>query len=296
MHAYYYMVAQKVILVARGFLTKQLFLILPLFVVLVIALCIAYLSISVGAPRISIVPFFQEREIRAILINVLFFVSIASLSIPFIYFTLKRGRISLLEKMFAMGGGFLTLFLSAILGIHLFKLVTAIYLFLIVWLFNFLIALSIALSVAGVFSEEIRNVLYLMYSSVAGCFLGMGIPVFSMVYILFSLCIVDLVSYRAGVLKKISDFSEGERIFVRLRYSRKELVIGLGDLIYYSMLASYSLVNFGILTAIFCTFLILIGWIFTFVYTMKKEIFPGLPIPFGLGLIPIIVQLTSSFI
>jgi len=290
------MVTKKVIEVARGFLTKQLFLISPLFAVLVIALCIAYLSISVGAPRISVVPFFQEYEMRAILVNVLFLAGIASLSIPLLYYTLKKGWTSLLEKMFATGGGILTLFLSGILSIHLFKLVTSILLFLLVWLFDFFIALSIALTVAGVFSEETRNVLFMMYSSVAGSFLGMGIPMFSMVHILFSLCVIDLMSYRAGLLKKIADFSEGERIFVRLRYSDRESLIGLGDLIYYSMLASYSLVNFGILTAIFSTSLILLGWILTFVCTMKSEIFPGLPIPIGLGLIPIIVQLTSSFI
>jgi len=294
---YYYVVTlKKSDTGGKGFLTEQLFLILPLFVVLLIALSIAYLSISVDAPRISIVPFFQEYETRTILINVLFFVSIASLSIPFLYFILKKGWTSLLEKMFAIGGGLLTLFISGILGIYLFKQFPSLIILFLLWLFDFFVALSIALTIAGVFSEETRNALFMMYSSVAGSFLGMGIPMFSMVHILFSLCIIDLVSYRAGLLKKIADLSEEGRIFVRLRHSDRELMIGLGDLIYYSMLASYSLVNFGILTAIFSTFLILIGCLLMFLYTTKGEILPGLPIPFGLGLIPIIIKLTSLLI
>ena len=280
----------------KGFLREHLVLILPVFGVLFIAVCIAYLSISVDAPRISVVPFFQEREIKTTLINVLLFVSIASLSIPFLYFTLKKGWVSLLERMFATGGGLLTLFLSGILSLQIFELFPSFLVDFLVWLCNFFIAFSIAFTVTGLFSEETRNVMFIMYSSVAGIFLGMGIPMFSMVHILFSLCIIDLVSYRAGILQKIGSLSDGEAIFVRLRYSDRELTVGLGDLIYYSMLASYSLANFGILTAVFSTFLILIGWILTFFYTMKREIFPGLPIPFGLGLIPIVIKLISFLI
>jgi len=293
---YYYIVVQKVVVVARGFLAKQLLLILPLFVVLVIALCIAYLSISVGAPRIPVVPFLQEYEMKAILVNVSFFVGIASLSISLVYSALKKGWTSLLEKVFAMGGGILTLFLSGILSINLFKLVTSIFLFLLVWFFNFFIAFSIALTVAGVFSEETRNVLFMMYSSVAGSFLGMGIPMFSMVYILLSVSLIDLVSYRIGILGKIADLSEGEAIFFRYRYSDKELLIGWGDLVYYSMFASYSLVNFGALITIFSFLLILIGWVFTFFFMTRIKIFAGLPIPITLGLMPIMLELNPIYL
>lgn len=275
---------------SKAFSARRIVLVLPVFGVIFIALCIAYFLISVDAPRISVVPYFQEREMKTTLINALFFVSIASLSIPFLYFTLKRGWISVLEKMFATVGGLLTLSLSGILSIQIFKLFPSFLVVFIVWVCLFLIAFSIAFTVMDVFSEETRNVVYMMYSSVAGSFLGMGIPMFSMVHILFSLCIIDLIAYRAGLLNRIADLSQGEAIFARLRYSDRELIVGLGDLIYYSMLASYSLVNFGVLTAIFSTFFILIGWIVSFSYTMRREIFPGLPIPFGLGLIPIVIR------
>lgn len=269
---------------------KRFLWVLPLVAVLLVALGIAYLTISVDAPMISIVPFSHEDETE-IMMNVFFILIIASLSSPFLYLTLKKGWISLLEKMFAVGGGFLTLFLTGVLSMHLFRMYPSFFMFFQVWLCIFFITLSIAFTIAGVFSEGIKNVIFMTYSSVSGSFLGMGIPTFSMVYILFFLCIIDLLYYRAGLLKKIVNISKGRAIFVRLRYSDRELFIGLGDLTYYSMLAAHSFVNFGITTAIFSTFLTLAGWNLTSFLTKKTDIFPGLPIPLGLGLIPIIADL-----
>lgn len=277
----------------KGFLTKQLLLVLPVFAVLLVALFIAYLSVSVDAPKISILPFPEEADLKTTLLNALIFVGIASLSLPFVYFSLKRGWISLVQKMFAIGGGLLTLSLSGVLTVHLYNLFPSGLVLIPAWLFYFFISFSIAFTVTGIFSEEMRNVMYMMYSSVAGSFLGMGIPMFSMVHILFALCIVDLVSYRTGVLGKIAHLS-GETIFVRLRYQDRELMVGWGDLVYYSMLASYSLVNFGPLTAISSTLLILMGWVFTLFFTTKSQVFPGLPIPIALGIIPIVTTMLLS--
>jgi len=275
---------------------EKLFLVLPVFTALLIALCTAYLLVQVDAPRPSIVPFVKESEMKAILLNTLSFVSIVSLGVLFIYFTLKKGRIAILEKMFGIAGGLLTLFLSGFLSIHLFRLFPSVWAGFLVWLCDLFIALSIAFTVVGIFSEETRNLMYMLYSSVAGGFLAIGIPMFSMVYILLSVCIIDLVLYRAGILRKMAELSKGEAIFFHFRYSDMELMIGLGDLVYYSMFASYSLVNFGPLTATFSVFLILVGWVFTFSVTARSEIFAGLPIPIVLGLVPVILSLNRSYI
>lgn len=277
------------------FLAKHLIFILPVLAVLSFALCIAYLSASVEAPRVSIVPFSLEGGVTAVLVNVSFIASVISLSLPFIYLTLKKGWTSLIEKMFAVCGGGLTLLLSGILAIHLLELFPSFLLLISIWLFSFFICVSIVFAVAGVFSEEMRNLVFMTYSSVVGSLLGMGIPMFSMLFILIYLCAIDLLSFKLGLLRRIVTLSE-DRIFFRLKYSDRELIVGLGDLIFYSMLASYSLVNFGASIAFLSTFLILVGWIVTFIYTTKSEVFPGLPIPLGLGMIPIVVEITSSMI
>jgi len=287
----------KAEIMIRRFLTKQLIiLILPIFVVLLTALAMAYLSVSVGAQGLLAVPFSQEGEFRTVLVNVLFFVGLASLSVPFLYFALRKGWLSLLEKMFAIGAGFLTLSLSGLIGFHLYNIFPSLFAFFLAWLATFSTALSIALVLVDFFSEETRNLLFMMYSSVGGSLLGMSIPRLSMVHILLSLCIIDLVAYRAGLLKTIVSLSEGETVFFRMKYSERELIIGLGDLVYFSMLASYSLVNFGMVTAVSSSILVLMGFILTLFWSERNEAIPGLPLSVGLGLIPITLSLNPIYI
>ena len=89
---------------------------------------------------------------------------------------------------------------------------------------------------------------------------------------------------------------EEEGVFVSFKYQDKELMIGLGDIIYYSMLSSFALVNFGVYIAILSTFLILIGVVTTFFSATKNEIFPGFPIPTGLGIIPMLISVFTNLI
>lgn len=269
---------------------KFLILIMPVFSVLLIALFMTHISISIDVPRTSIVPFFQEVGIETIFINALFFIIIASLSASVFVFFLVRWM-NIVEKLFAIGGGLLTLFFTSIQSLFLFQRFPSLLSFMLIFFTTFSTALSIVFTIVGVFSEETGNVLYLIYCSVTGCFLGMGIPLFSMVFIMSALCVLDYVYVRKGLMKKIHLLDEAGRIFFRFEYSKRELMIGIGDLLLYSMLASYSLVNFGVVTAIFSTSLVLIGWVITFFHTMKTEVSPGLSIPIGLGLVPIVTNL-----
>ncbi|MEM3061395.1 MAG: hypothetical protein QW265_03205, partial [Candidatus Bathyarchaeia archaeon] len=60
--------------------------------------------------------------------------------------------------------------------------------------------------------------------------------------------------------------------------------IGMGDVVFYSMLASTAMINFG-LAEFFTTSLgILIGVFLSFKILEKRELFPGLPLALGLGL------------
>lgn len=273
---------------------RQFFSLLPILMVLVVALGVTHISISVGAPRISLVPFSRESRAESIIVNVLFFVGITSLSISFIYLIFRRRFVSVVERMFVIGGGLLTVFSIGLLSDHLMTVFPSFLTFVAIWLSYFLIALSTVFVLAGVFSGQARTALFMIYSSVAGSFLGIGIPAVSTLLILISSSLIDVVYFRTGLLKTMSNLSEQGRIFVRVRHSDRELLIGLGDLIYYSMLASSSLLNFGLLTAAFSCFMILGGCILTFLYATKSEVFPGLPIPIGLGLIPIAIRLIGA--
>jgi len=70
-----------------------------------------------------------------------------------------------------------------------------------------------------------------------------------------------------------------------LSYSFKEIQMGLGDLLFYSMLSEIMLFNFGLISWLFSLVGILGGSFFTLVMLEKKGIFPGLPFPILLGLV-----------
>jgi hypothetical protein len=61
--------------------------------------------------------------------------------------------------------------------------------------------------------------------------------------------------------------------------------MGLGDLVFYSMLSGSMLFNFGLVSCIVSLVGILVGSFLTFLMLEKKGIFPGLPFPVLLGLV-----------
>jgi len=276
-------------------ITRKLFLVLPILSVLFITLIIVYASILIDLQSVSFVPYVKEGETKAILLNTLFFIFIVTFGLFFTYFILKKGWIAILEKMFGIGGGLLTITLTGIISMNIYDKFPLMPIFVLVWLFTFVIGLSVVFTVFGIFSEELRNIMYMIYSAVVGSLLGMGIPLYSMVNILLSICAIDLLAFRTGFLDRIADLSRGEAIFFHLKHSDLELMIGWGDLLYYSSFASYSISNFGIPTATFSIVLILFGWVFTLYYTTRKRIFAGLPVPVILGLIPIMINLDPVY-
>jgi hypothetical protein len=70
-----------------------------------------------------------------------------------------------------------------------------------------------------------------------------------------------------------------------LSYSFKDVQMGLGDLVFYSMLSGIMLFNFGLISCLVSLVGILVGSFFTLVMLEKKGIFPGLPFPILLGLV-----------
>ena len=70
-----------------------------------------------------------------------------------------------------------------------------------------------------------------------------------------------------------------------LSFAFKDIQMGLGDLVFYSMLMGAVFFNFsGILPTILAIVGVMIGSILTFFMLEKKGIFPGLPFPILLGL------------
>jgi hypothetical protein len=85
---------------------------------------------------------------------------------------------------------------------------------------------------------------------------------------------------------KIAQNSSGLDILQGLSFSFKDIQMGLGDLVFYSMLIGTMFFSFtqSLLPITTALIGILAGSILTFYMLEKKGIFPGLPFPIMLGL------------
>jgi presenilin-like A22 family membrane protease len=151
-----------------------------------------------------------------------------------------------------------------------------------------IIALSIAITVLfdlAIFRfSKARNVAVIGIGGALGVFFGYSIPLYSAVLILAFLAVYDVFAVYRGPVGKIAQ--SGLDKLSGLSFSFKDIQMGLGDLVFYSMLTGSMFFSFpnSILPVAMSVVGILAGSIITFFILEKKGIFPGLPFPIMLGL------------
>jgi presenilin-like A22 family membrane protease len=151
-----------------------------------------------------------------------------------------------------------------------------------------IIALSIAITVLfdlAIFRfSKARNVAVIGLGGALGVFFGYSIPLYSAVLILAFLAVYDVFAVYRGPVGKIAQ--SGLDKLSGLSFSFKDIQMGLGDLVFYSMLTGAMFFSFpnSILPVAMSVVGILAGSIVTFFMLEKKGIFPGLPFPIMLGL------------
>jgi presenilin-like A22 family membrane protease len=133
--------------------------------------------------------------------------------------------------------------------------------------------------------SKARNIAVVCLGGGLGVFFGASIPLYSAVLILAFLAVYDVFAVYYGPVGKIAH--SGLDQLQGLSYSFKEIQMGLGDLVFYSMLSGSMLFSFqpNFLPCLVSILGILIGSFVTLVMLEKKGIFPGLPFPILLGLV-----------
>jgi presenilin-like A22 family membrane protease len=156
-------------------------------------------------------------------------------------------------------------------------------------------AVAVAAVDVAVFQSHIRasEVAVLLLGGGLGAFLGISIPTLSAILILFALAIYDVFAVYRGAVGKIAH--SGLDQLRGLSFTFKDVQMGLGDLTFYSLLASLvftkSMSPVYIATSIAG---VLLGTFIAFKMVERKGIFPGLPFPIALGLLPLLVYLSLS--
>jgi presenilin-like A22 family membrane protease len=268
---------------------------LPVLGSLVFGIVCAYLVLTSNISLYAVTPFPEGPES---LINALYFVILAGIGATLLYLLIKRKK---LRAISLITGFALT---AAILMLSIFYLSAVFSLLAVSSIAALILTLAVAASVTAltdfaIFKVQgrISNLVILLLGGALGAFLGISIPIISGVLILAFLAIYDVFAVYRGPVGKIAQ--HGLDQLRGLSFSFRDVQMGLGDLTFYSMLTGLVLANAGPIARalIFCTFSvigIIAGVLLVLKMLEKRGMFPGLPFPVFLGLLPLIVYLLLS--
>lgn len=164
-----------------------------------------------------------------------------------------------------------------------------------IW-FVFVFLLSIYASILfavlvlmGSLSVKIRNVVYVVYGSMIGAFVGVSLSTAALVAILTALALYDLlVVRRFGRGPTAEDIALRREPWATLSFSGMTVEVGIGEFIVYAIIAAHALSYFGALSAYLAVAMVLIGATVNLIQLRHEGFVAGFPIPTLLGLLPII--------
>ena len=253
---------------------------LPIFASLMFGLGFAYLLLETQAATLPLTPFPETPSGQ--FSNAIYFVIIIAIAGTVFYLLLKWKSRKMITFLIAFALTAASLLLSSF------------YLWALLSPFpNWEIYVTIlSIAIAVVFDVAVfklggtaKNIVVVFLGGALGVFLGRSIPVVSALLILAFLAVYDVIAVYKGPVGRIAN--SGLDQLKGLSFSFRELEMGLGDLVFYSMLCAVMLLNsdFGGWAPYLLSLAgVLIGSFLTFIMLKRKGIFPGLPIPIFLGL------------
>ena len=258
----------------------QLVYLIPILASLIFGLGCAYLLAPQQEAVIPVTPF-PENTPSGPFGNAFYFVILVAVSASVFYILIKRRSKRIIKTLIAVALTTASLLLSLVY-------LSAIFAYFPSWS-----ALVIPLSIAITLLFDIvifrlgniaRNVAVICVGGALGVFFGFSIPLYSAVLILSFLAIYDVVAVYRGPVGKIAQSGIDE--LQGLSFAFKDIQMGLGDLVFYSMLTSSMFFSFlpSVLPYLMSIIGILVGSIITLLMLERKGIFPGLPFPILLGL------------
>ena len=259
--------------------SAQLVYLVPVLASLLFGLACAYLLVAQPLPPVEVTPF-HEGTPSAPLGNAFYFVILIGLSATIFYILLKRKSQKIIFALIAVALTTASLLLSIVYLSAIFAY--APYLDFLVLPLSILVTAIFDLAIFKLGSKP-RNAAVVLLGGGLGVFFSAVIPFFSAVLILVFLAVYDVFAVYYGPVGKIAH--SGLDQLQGLSFSFKDVQMGLGDLVFYSMLTGSILLNYDSLLPYFASLIgILIGSFLTLIMLEKKGIFPGLPFPIILGL------------
>jgi presenilin-like A22 family membrane protease len=269
------------------FKTSPLY-VLPILVSLLFGLLCAYAIRELQMAGYTVTPF---QEGVGSFGNGLYFVVLAGVGASLLYLLLKRRGI---RSVILVVGTALTVAVFMLSVVYLYTLFS---MFTIPYTDATVLMLSVFITIVADFAvfgshSRISTLAILLLGGALGAFLGILIGTLSAILILVFLAIYDVFTVYHGPVGKIA--KSGLDQLKGLSFSFRNVQMGLGDLTFYSMLTSRVLVDGGPWFWLGSTAGVLLGVFLAFKMLEKRGMFPGLPFPIALGLIPLILSLHFS--
>ena len=259
-------------------LGAQIVYLIPVLASLLFGLGCALLLVQNSQLSITVTPFSGDTASGSFG-NALYFVLIIAVGATLLYFLLKWKS----QKLITFLISFAVTAAAVLLSVFYFSVLFASFsnAMTIVIVLSIVVTVLVDLAIFRL-GNKIRNVVVVCLGGALGVFFGASIPLLSALLILCFLAVYDVFAVYKGPVGKIAH--GGLDQLKGLSYSFKDIQMGLGDLVFYSMLSGIMLFNFGFPSYVASFAGILTGVFFTFMMLGKKGIFPGLPIPVVLGL------------
>ena len=259
----------------------EIIYLLPILASLLFGLGCAVLLAPQETGGISVAPI-SGNTVAAPVGNALYFVVLIAVAAAFFYVLIKRKNIRVIKGLIVVSMTTASLLLSVVYLLAIFPYFDGVYYFIAV----IAVAVSILFDLAVFKLGSIpRNVAVICVGGALGIFFAKFIPLSSAIALLAFLAVYDVIAVYKGPVGKIAQ-SSGLDILQGLSFSFKDIQMGLGDLVFYSMMMGTMYFSFlpSLLPTITTVAAILAGSIVTFFALEKKGIFPGLPFPIMLGL------------
>jgi hypothetical protein len=259
---------------------------LPIFLGLVATGLLAFPIYNSGAPAAQVTPF-PGTSLSGASLNALIFVLALGVSATAMFLLIRRGRMSFIRRMIKGALIIVSFAVAFWYSASLLSLDIS-----LLFLLSIGVAALIGFTVFG--KGRIRQLLGVVaLSALTGVFLGYSIPLVTALVLVGALVVYDIVAvFRGpvGALAKAVDSGD----LPGAMYSYGELTIGMGDLVFYSLVATTAMVTFGLVSFLGAAVGILAGTYMGFRALSKYEMFPGLPFSLLLGvagmLLPVLLQ------
>ena len=259
----------------------EIIYLVPILASLIFGLGCAYLLAPQETGGIQAVPIPGDTP-GASIGNGLYFVILIALAATVFYVLIKRKNKLVIKGLLVLSMTTASLLLSVVYLLALFPYFDSVYYVISAVAIAITVLFDLAIFRLGSVS---RNVVVVCLGGALGIFFAKYVPMSSAIVLLIFLAVYDVIAVYKGPVGKIAN-SSGLDILQGLSFTFKDIQMGLGDLVFYSMMMGVMVFSFpqDILPTVAAIVGILAGSIITFFALEKKGIFPGLPFPIMLGL------------